>query len=168
MTEELVRPRVDQAGRAALQQVNELIRFADMKAAAVLAAAGVVASQLWTARGTWAATDPGWARASVLAAGVLVVLSILLALLTLVPRRQEISPDSLHYYRHVARRFGADRDGFIDAWLASIADDEATERAFAAQVWAAHLVADRKFATMRWSIRLLALGIATWALAALT
>jgi len=43
-----------EAGRASLQQANEMIRFADVKAAAVLAAAGILAGQLPSAHGSWA------------------------------------------------------------------------------------------------------------------
>jgi hypothetical protein len=145
-----------------------MIRFADVKAAAALATAGVLAGQLWNARGMWDPSGSLWTRGLVIVAGTSVVLSALLALYTLVPRRQETTPESLYYYRHVARTFGADREGFVDAWLESATDEEATERAVAAQIWAANLVANRKFARMTWSIRLLVIGIAILALAVLS
>ena len=162
-----IQSRVNQAGRAALQQANDMIRFADVKAAAVLAAAGVLASQLWAARSLWDRSGSAWTRGIVIAAMSAVVLSALMALYTLVPRQQESAPGSLHHYRQVARRFGGDREGFVDAWLASAADHEATERAVAAQIWAANLIANRKFTRMKWSIRLLVGGIAILALASL-
>ncbi|WP_433831187.1 Pycsar system effector family protein [Actinoplanes sp. CA-015351] len=159
-----IHSRIDQAGRAALQQANELIRFADVKAAAVLAAAGVLASQLWTARNLWDRSGHAWTHGLIIAAVCAIALSALLALYTLVPRQQESASESLHHYRQVARHFGDDREGFVDAWLDSAADHEATERAVAAQIWAANLIANRKFAQMKWSIRLLVIGISALAL----
>lgn len=166
--EELIRPRTIDTGRAALQNVNDMIRFADVKATAVLATAGVLTSHLWNARGLWDSSGSPWTRGLMILGGCSVVLSALLALDTLVPRRQETTPESLHYYRHVARTYGADREGFVDAWLESAADEEATERAVAAQIWAANLVANRKFVRMTWSIRLLLIGVAILALAVLS
>ncbi|MGI5214115.1 hypothetical protein [Plantactinospora sp. CA-290183] len=64
--------------RASLQQTNEMIRFADVKAAAVLAAAGVLVGQLPSAHGFWG-------KGVLLVAGVCVVLSAVLALYTLTP-----------------------------------------------------------------------------------
>ena len=163
-----VNARVNEVGRAALQQANDLIRFADVKAAAVLAAAGVLASQLRTARILWEQGGPIWTRGLVIVAVSAVVFSVLLALNTLAPRRQGSAPGSLHHYQQVARSFGADRDGFVDVWLASAADHTATERAVAEQIWAANLIANRKFAQMAWSIRLLATGVAVLALSSLS
>lgn len=169
MTEDsnAIQSRVSEAGRAALHQANEMIRFADFKAAAVLAAAGVLASQLWTARSSWDQSSSVWTRGLVMAAAPAVVLSALLALYTLVPRQRGSESGSLHHYRQVARRFGADQEGFIDAWLASAADHETIERAVAGQIWAANLIANRKLTQMAWSIRLLVAGVAVLALALL-
>jgi len=163
-----IRSRRSEAGQAALHQANDMIRFADVKAAAVLSAAGILTSLLWTARSLWDWSGSAWTRGLVTAAVAAVVLSALLALYTLVPRLQESSPGSLHHYRQVARRFGADREGFVDAWLTSAADHEATERAVAAQIWAANLIANRKFTRMTWSIRLLVVGVTVLALAVLS
>ncbi|MBQ1040938.1 hypothetical protein KBX35_10700 [Micromonospora sp. C32] len=169
MTEDsnAIQSRVSGAGRAALHQANEMIRFADFKAAAVLAAAGVLASQLWTARNSWDQSGSVWTRGFVIAAASAVVLSAVLALYTLVPRQRESDFGSLHHCRQVARRFGADQEGFVDAWLASAADHETTERAVAGHLWAANLIANRKLTQMVWSIRLLVAGVAVLALTVL-
>ncbi|MEU8217279.1 Pycsar system effector family protein [Micromonospora taraxaci] len=162
-----IQPRVTEAGRAALHQANEMIRFADFKAAVVLAAAGVLASQLWTARSSWDQSSPVWSLGLVVAAASAVVLSALLALYALVPRQRESESGSLHHYRQVARRFASDQEGFIDAWLASAADHEATERAVAGHIWAANLIANRKLTQMAWSIRLLVAGVTVLAITVL-
>ncbi|WP_231954764.1 Pycsar system effector family protein [Actinoplanes derwentensis] len=86
----------------------------------------------------------------------------------MVPRHQENATESLHHYRQVARRFGTDREGFVAAWLAAAVDHEATERAVATQIWAANLIANRKFTRVRWSIRLLVAGIAVLTLTVLS
>ncbi|WP_233579157.1 hypothetical protein [Micromonospora sp. BL4] len=117
-----------EAERATLQQANEMIRFADVKAAAVLAAAGILAGQLPSAHGSWA-------KGALLVASVSVMLSALLALYTLAPRRQLTTAWSLHYYDHVARRYGDDREAFIDAWVTATADEDAFERAVVGQIW---------------------------------
>ncbi|WP_430495935.1 Pycsar system effector family protein [Micromonospora trifolii] len=144
---------------ASLQQANEMIRFADVKAAAVLAAAGVLAGRLPSAHGPWA-------TGVLLVAGACVALSALLALYALAPRRQ-VTTGSLHYYEHVARRYGNDQEAFIDAWLEAAADINAFERAVLAQIWAVNMVASRKFTRVAWSIRALVIGLVALAAVAL-
>jgi len=150
-----------EAGRASLHQANEMIRFADVKAAAVLAAAGVLAGQLPSAHGAWA-------NGVLLLAGVCIALSASLALYTLTPRRQVTAAWSLHYYDNVAQRYGNDREAFIDAWLEATADEQGFERAVAGQIWAANMVAYRKFTRITWSIRILVVGVVAFAAVALT
>lgn len=150
------------AGRAYLQQANEMIRFADVKAAAVLAAAGVLAA------GQMPSAHDTWAKGVLLVARACVVLSALLALYALVPRRQVTAAWSLHYYGNVAQRYGDDREAFVDAWLEAAADEGAFERAAAGQIWAANMVAYRKFTRITWSIRVLVAGVVGLAAVALT
>jgi hypothetical protein len=149
-----------EAGHASLQQANEMVRFADVKAAAVLAATGVLLGQLPSAHGFWA-------KGVLLVAGGCVVLSALLALYTLAPR-PVTAVWSLHYYGNVAQRYGDDREAFVDAWLEAEADERAIERAIAGQIWAANMVAYRKFARVTWSIRSLVVGVVALAAVALT
>ncbi|MFF3854445.1 Pycsar system effector family protein [Micromonospora sp. NPDC002575] len=150
-----------EAERSSLQQANEMIRFADVKAAAVLAASGVLAGQMPSAH------DP-WGRAVVFVAGVCIVLSALLALYALAPRRQMTTRWSLHYYDHVARRYGDDREAFIDAWVEAAADEDAFERAVVGQIWAANMVAYRKLTRIIWSIRALVVGVVALAAVVIT
>ncbi|MFY1593135.1 Pycsar system effector family protein [Micromonospora sp. WMMD737] len=150
-----------EAERAYLQQANEMIRFADVKAAAVLAAAGVLAGQLPSAHGSWA-------KGVLLAASICIVLSALLALYTLAPRRQVASAWSLHFYDHVARRYGDDREAFVSAWVEAAADEDAFDRAIVGQIWAANMVAYRKFTWITWSIRTLVAGVVALVALAIT
>ncbi|MFV2125799.1 Pycsar system effector family protein [Solwaraspora sp. WMMA2065] len=150
-----------EAGRASLQQANEMIRFADVKAAAVLAAAGVLAGQLPSAHGPLS-------ESILLVAGACVALSALLALYTLAPRQQATAAWSLHYFENVAQRYGDDREAFIDAWLDASDDPDGFERAIAGQLWVANMVAYRKFVRITWSIRTLAVGVLAIAAVAVT
>jgi hypothetical protein len=84
-----------------------MIRFADVKAAAVLAAAGVLAGQMPSAHSTWA-------KDVLLIAKVCAVLSALLALYGLAPRRQVTTAWSLHYYHNVARLYGDNPEAFVE------------------------------------------------------
>ncbi|GAB2928014.1 hypothetical protein GCM10027280_14270 [Micromonospora polyrhachis] len=142
----------------ALQQLNEAIRFADVKVTAVLAADGLLSSQLWTDH----TNGTEWSWGLLFIASVSTALSALLTLLTLAPRRQTTGPEALHHFDDVARRYAGDRQGFIDAWLATTSDDDATARMLAGHIWAANLVAYRKFTRAAWSIRLLVVGVMAW------
>jgi hypothetical protein len=151
-----------EAGRASLQQANDMIRFADVKAAAVLAAAGVLAARL-------PSVDGSWASSTLIITGVCVlVLSALLALYTLAPQREATADWSLHYHGSIARRYGDHREAFIEAWLAEAADPGATERAVAGQIWAANMIAYRKVTRITWSIRALVIGVVVFAAGTLT
>jgi len=138
--------------KPSLRQANEMIRFADVKAAAVLAAAGVLAGQLPSAHAAWA-------KGVLLVAGACVTLSALLALSTLAPWREATAGRSLHYYEDVARQYGDDREAFVSAWTQAPPD----EGAVAGQIWVANMVAYRKFARVTWSIRVLSVGVVAFA-----
>ncbi|WFE30977.1 Pycsar system effector family protein [Micromonospora sp. WMMD975] len=149
-----------EAQRSVLQQANDMIRFADVKAAAVLAAAGVLAGQL-------PSDQRSWTNGVLLVSGVCIALSALLALYTLAPRRAAAAW-SLHYFDHVARRYGGDREAFIDAWVEQAADGDAFEREIIGQIWAANIVAHRKFTQITWSIRILVVGVVALVTVAVT
>jgi len=140
-----------EAVRTSLQQANEMIHFADVKAAAVLAAIGVLTGQLPPAHSSQA-------NGVLLAAGICLSLSALLALYTLAPQ-QVATTHSLYYYAHVAQLFRDDRESFVDALLDSATDEEAFERVVARQIWAANMVALHKFTRITWSIRALVIGV---------
>ncbi|MGA3540450.1 Pycsar system effector family protein [Micromonosporaceae bacterium DT194] len=162
MTDHDQRKRRCDANWMALQQLNETARFADLKATAVLAAAGLFGSQLWTATSELLRPPPAQMVALTVIAGVAAAASALLALSTLAPRHQAAAPEPLHHFDHVAKRYGRNSQGFIDAWLTTTADESLTARMLAGHIWAAHLVAHQKFVQVTWSIRLLVLGILVW------
>lgn len=157
----------NEAGWNALQQLHETIRFADVKAAAVLAAAGLLGGGLWSGPDSLTVTGPAWSPMLPVLSAVAAATSALLALHTLMPRRQAAAPEPLHHFAYVAERYGRNSQGFVDAWLATTADDNATARMLAGHVWAAHMVASRKFSYVTWSIRLLVLGVLAWLVAGL-
>jgi hypothetical protein len=146
----------------ALQQLNETTRFADVKAAAVLAADGLLGSQLWAGRTGSNGPHPVQVTLLMVVAGVAAAASALLALHTLTPRRQAAEPEPLHHFSHVTKRYGRNSQGFIEAWLRTTADEDLTARMLAGHIWAAHLVAHRKFVHVTWSIRILVLGVLAW------
>ncbi|MGY3520760.1 Pycsar system effector family protein [Micromonospora sp. PTRAS2] len=160
-------PHRSNAAWSALQQLNEAIRFADVKVTAVLAADGLLGSQLWAGRYQPATVGANWQTVLLTIAGVSAALSALLTLLTLAPRRQITDLEALHHFDDVAQRYARNSQGFIDAWLATTADDDATSRMLAGHIWAANLVAHHKFTRASWSIRLLAVGVAAWVAAGL-
>ncbi|BCL13268.1 Pycsar system effector family protein [Micromonospora sagamiensis] len=157
----------NEAGWVALQQLHETIRFADVKAAAVLAAAGLLGGSLWSGQNPLTVTGPAWSTALPVFTAVAAATSALLALHTLMPRRQAAASEPLHHFAYVAERYGRNSQGFVEAWLATMADEEATARMLAGHIWAAHVVAHRKFVYVTWSIRLLVLGVLAWLVAGL-
>ncbi|GGK28814.1 hypothetical protein GCM10010124_21920 [Pilimelia terevasa] len=144
--------RVEATWRA-LAQVQEVIRFADLKAGAVLAGSaalgGITATAAKGVRG-----PTGW----LLAAGAgLLLAAALLALRTLAPR---VAPRAcstrVYQVGRLPQRFVHDRSAFVDAWLALGGDDAALAAELAHQLWIAQLIATRKFTGIGWAIRALA------------
>ncbi|WP_025619510.1 Pycsar system effector family protein [Salinispora cortesiana] len=156
-----------EAGWNALQQLHETIRFADVKAAAVLAAAGLLGGSLCSGQDSLTGLGPAWSPMLPVLSAVAAATSALLALHTLMPRREAAASEPLQHFAYVAKRYGRNSQGFVDAWLATTVDEHATARMLAGHVWAAHMVASRKFAYVTWSIRLLVLGVLAWLVAGL-
>ncbi|WP_329008582.1 DUF5706 domain-containing protein [Micromonospora rifamycinica] len=155
------------AGWNALQQLHETIRFADVKAAAVLAAAGLLGGSLWSGQDALTVTGSAWSPVLPVMSAVAAATSALLALHTLMPRRQAAASEPLQHFAYVAEHYGRNSQGFVDVWLATTVDEDATARMLAGHVWAAHMVASRKFAYVTWSIRLLVIGVLAWLVAGL-
>ncbi|MDQ7903066.1 hypothetical protein RB614_00840 [Phytohabitans sp. ZYX-F-186] len=102
-----------------LQQVNEWIRFADAKAGAVLAASGVLGALLVNAIPRLEDFKIHTTRAVLLALAIVCIgVSSLLTLQILAPRLRTGEARSLIYFDHVARRYGNDRNAFVDNWAA--------------------------------------------------
>lgn len=129
----------------AFQHTNELIKTADEKAGAVLAAGGVLGGVLVNAlpaqpwwSGTWLST------ALLLASIVLVSVSILLSLAVFVPRlrpRESISP---LYFDNIARRYRTP-DVFSERYTEVLDHEDQLQHALSEQIWVTSRIARRKF-----------------------
>jgi len=125
-------------------QVNEWIKFADMKATALLAIGGVLGGLLVSSAPV--SSSHGVRQILFIAAVISVVLSTLMSLFALLPRLgRSTELTSLIYFDHVARRFAGDRDRFVVAFAAAVEDAAAMRAEIAAQIWANSVVAQRKF-----------------------
>ncbi|HET8684340.1 MAG TPA: hypothetical protein VFM54_21065 [Micromonosporaceae bacterium] len=103
-------------------------RFADVKAAAVLTAAGVLSR------------------------------TTLLALYTLATRRQMTAAWSQHCHDNVVQRYSDDREAFASAWLEAAADWARSSGRPAGQIRVANMMAYRRFTRITWSVRALVVG----------
>ncbi|MGY0234280.1 Pycsar system effector family protein [Longispora urticae] len=145
---------------ASLQQVIESQKFADTKAGAILAADGLLGGFVLAAM-----LPPNSLSASpvrfVLLSGTLAVVlaSIGYCLRTLIPRIEGGVPDSLLYFRHVARAFRYDQHGFTRRYRELMSDPELIGAEIAQQFWANCLIAQQKFAATARAIRLLAAAL---------
>lgn len=130
-------------------QINDWIRFADAKAAALLATGGVLGGLLVSATPhTMSTTPAGIARIATFTLAVAAVaFSVLMSLLALQPRlgRRE-NATSLIYFDHIARRFRDDAQGFVEALIGGrTAATHEYDRDLGHQIWANSRVARRKF-----------------------
>jgi hypothetical protein len=145
-----------ETGWKALGQVNEWIRFGDVKAAAVLAASGVLGGLL--VKQIPAAEDFGNRPAFSLLLAVAIMCdggAALIATRILAPRLRMGEPRSLLYFDHVARRYANDAKGFVDNFVRLAADEERFARQLAEQLWANSKVARRKYRRVSIAIYLL-------------
>jgi Family of unknown function (DUF5706) len=147
---------------AALDQLAQWIRFADAKAAVILASSGVLGGLL-LARPASAGHDAAAIRGIVLGVGlVAVALSALFSLRALQPRLRirRVSPTSLLYFDHVARRYAGNAAEYVGAFTGASADG-ALGQDVIGQVWANSVVARRKFRQVTVATWLLGLGLVT-------
>lgn len=143
----------------ALSQTNDLIKGADTKAGAVLAASGVLggilvravpAPRLW-------GHDPLHAGL-LLFSMVLVAVSILLALRVVVPRLRTGKSRSLLYFDNIARQY-ADAADFALACRSLFEQGDRLHHALAEQLWATSCIARRKFRAVAPAIWLFGLAL---------
>ncbi|MGW3468584.1 Pycsar system effector family protein [Saccharopolyspora sp. NPDC000995] len=129
----------------ALQQTTDLIKAADTKAGAVLAASGVLggvlvralpAPQDWTTRGLY--------TGSLLVSLGLVSVSILLALWVFVPRLNADESRSPLFFDNAASWYSTS-NAFTSAYRDLLEDAERLQLSLCQQVWATSRVAQRKF-----------------------
>ncbi|SFT36687.1 hypothetical protein SAMN04487904_101521 [Actinopolyspora lacussalsi subsp. righensis] len=128
-----------------LQQTTDLIKVADTKAAAVLAANGVLGGVLvraLSAPNDWAAR---WLYAVLLLVSLaLATLSIVAALWVFTPRLNTGHSRSLLHFDNIARCSPAS-DGFALAYRDLLEDGEQLQLSLTQQVWATSRIARRKF-----------------------
>lgn len=153
---------------ATYSQVNEWIRFADVKATALLAVSGVLGGLLISSAPAGTCTGCQTQRILYAIATGAVVLSTVMSLVALVPRlgRRDRAA-SLLYFDHIARRNPHDRKEFILAFLAMVDDPAALRHEIAAQVWSNSQVARRKFRSVTFATWLVAAAMLLSGLAAI-
>ena len=145
---------------AALDQIAQWGRFADAKAAVILASSGVLGGLLLSRPAT-AGHEASTVRAIVLGAGlVAVALGALFSLRALQPRLrvQRVTPTSLVYFDHVARRYAGSASDYVADFTAASADG-ALGQDVIGQVWANSMIARRKFRQVTIATWLLGLGL---------
>lgn len=148
-------------------QVNEWIRFADLKATALLAVGGVLGGLLIRSvpSGCTGCQAP---LALYGVAIVAVVLSTIMSLVALLPRLGRAGePTSVFYFHHVARRYSRDPRAFAEAFMATVDDPAATTREVVAQIWANSQVARRKFRIVTYATWLIGVAMVLAGTAAL-
>lgn len=151
-----------------LNSTNEWVRFADAKAGAALAGAGVLIGAL-ASTGLSDKFDSisGVAMWFGIAAAVAALVAAGLAVVALVPTLRVGEPVSLIYFEHVARKYREDTEGHADAVRDLIADEDRYFNEVAAQVWANSVVARNKFLASGWALTALGAGVLCGGVAAL-
>ncbi|MGI8309546.1 Pycsar system effector family protein [Saccharopolyspora hattusasensis] len=159
-------PGIDDAWKALLQ-VNDWIKVADAKAAAVLAGSGVLGGLLvrsFPRPHAWA-HHPGHA-VLMLASLLLVSISTALALTAVAPRLNRRGRPSLVYFGHIARHYAGPND-FKAAFLPVLDREGQLRELLAEQLWTNSRIARRKFQKVSLSIWLLGGSLTTAAAAGL-
>ncbi|MEU5853129.1 Pycsar system effector family protein [Saccharopolyspora shandongensis] len=152
----------------ALQHTNDLIKIADTKAAAMLAADGVLvgilvralpAQQLWLA---------DWLHVGLLLISIgSVGASILFALGVFVPRLDDETSHSILFFNNIARQYPKAAD-FVPTYQTTLGDATRLEESLAEQIWATSRVTRRKFRNAAPAIWLFGFALITALLASVT
>ncbi|GAA3298241.1 hypothetical protein Dvina_52290 [Dactylosporangium vinaceum] len=136
-----------------LAQVNEWIRFADVKAGAVLAGSGVLGGLLIKAIPDRATFHQHPARATLISLAIICVgCSALITLRTLAPRLRTGEARSMIYFDHIARKYAKDRSTFVDRYISLADKEEDLVRQLIDQVWSNSMVARRKFRRVSFAV----------------
>ncbi|BCJ62786.1 Pycsar system effector family protein [Micromonospora endophytica] len=153
-----------------LAQINEMVRYADAKAGLVLTLNGLLIGLIAVRVQSegFLHTHPLPAAALILAVSFL-ALSVGFDLAAVMPRlvRTNGRHPSLLHFEHVGGRFARHQDEYVEELTAVLRDTDRLDRELGAQVWANSVVARRKYACVRWSLRFLAGALVATLLAAM-
>ncbi|AUI60392.1 Pycsar system effector family protein [Amycolatopsis sp. BJA-103] len=145
----------------ALLQTNDWIKVADAKAAATLAASGVLGTVLVrSAPGQNAWRQEPWLASLAILSLILTVISTFVALRVFAPRIRTGEPRSLMYFDHIARRYPKALD-FKHAFIGMLDRDGLMRESITEQLWANSRVARRKFKQVAFAIWSLGGALAT-------
>jgi hypothetical protein len=162
------RPATDDAWRT-LQVVMDLIKHAETKAAAILAAAGVLGGLLYTLVSKQPRPGLVLTVAAVVCATAIAT-SAAGAGIALRPRelmrRPAASTPRLLFYRSVAEHFPGDSDSYVRRFTDLTADRPALMAEVATQVWANSVVATRKYRAANVAVTALLTALALLAVTA--
>jgi hypothetical protein len=153
-----------------LQQVNEIVRYADAKAGLILTLNGVlvglVAVRLQSA-GLF--TDHPVSAAALVIAVALLTVSVVFDIPAVMPRLFAPGQQtSLLHFDHVAVAYAGRVSDYIDDFVSLTRDPEQLQREIAAQVWVNSIVARRKHRCVQWGLRFLGAALAVVVIAAVT
>ncbi len=151
----------------ALQHINDLIKVADTKAAAMLAAGGVLGGILLRtlpAQQRWLVE---WLHVGLLLISIgSVSASILFALMVFVPRLRTDASRSILFFDNIASRYAKAAD-FVPVCRRTLGDTARLEASLAEQIWATSRIAQRKFRNVTPAIWLFGIALITALLAGL-
>jgi hypothetical protein len=151
-----------------LQQVNEIVRYADAKAGLILTLNGVLVGLVAVRLQTNGFLDdhPGSAALLIVAMALLTI-SVGFDIAAVMPRL--VAPgqqSSLLHFDYIGERFAGRQADFVDEFVKLSHDPDLLQREIAAQVWANSVVARRKHRCVQWGLRFLAGALAVAVIAA--
>jgi hypothetical protein len=143
----------------ALQHTNDLIKVADAKAAAILAASGVLGGVLLRAlpeQQLWLAE---WPHVGLLLISIgSVSASILFALRVFVPRLRTEASRSILFFDNIVRSYAKVTE-FVPVYRATLGNTARLEASLAEQMWATSRIARRKFRSVTPAIWLFGIAL---------
>lgn len=151
-----------------LQQINEIVRYADAKAGLVLTLNSVLIG-LITVRlqSDGFLPDHPVPGAFLILAAVLLVLSIAFDIVTVLPRLSMPGQlPSLLHFNHIGDTYGGDRAEYTRDLRQLLGDTDRLHEELASQVWANSMVARRKHTFVRRSLLLLSSALGSVVVAA--
>ncbi|MBO3748832.1 hypothetical protein J5X84_22360 [Streptosporangiaceae bacterium NEAU-GS5] len=148
----------------ALTLVVDLVKHAESKAGLTLASAGAIGGVAYSLIKSVTRPSMEFGVAAGLC-GLFVVISALAAGMTVIPRASS-EPTNLLYYHHIATRFGALSEPYVEKFNTLVARPDSLIPAIAHQVWANARVARKKYRWAGLALGALLGAVGTLALAA--